>query len=91
MMRLFNVLPPSIEPRATGHIIEQIEMVADILKRGYAYEKNGSVYFDTLKFIKDGNPYGKLSGRIVEDLLSESRDDLKIRMRKIILRILHCG
>ncbi|MBK8297808.1 MAG: cysteine--tRNA ligase [Saprospiraceae bacterium] len=77
MMRLFNVLPPSIEPRATGHIIEQIEMVADILKRGYAYEKNGSVYFDTLKFIKDGNPYGKLSGRIVEDLLSESRDDLK--------------
>ncbi|HEX5625370.1 MAG TPA: cysteine--tRNA ligase [Saprospiraceae bacterium] len=77
MMRIFNTLPPSIEPRATGHIIEQIEMVQDILDRGYAYEKNGSVYFDTLKFIRDGHPYGKLSGRVVEDLLSESRDNLK--------------
>lgn len=77
MMRVFNTLSPTIEPRATGHIIEQIEMVEDILKRGYAYQKNGSVYFDTLKFIKDNNPYGKLSGRVVEDLLAESRDDLK--------------
>ncbi|MBK9723033.1 MAG: cysteine--tRNA ligase [Saprospiraceae bacterium] len=77
MMRLFNNLPPSIEPRATGHIIEQIEMVQEILKRGYAYEKNGSVYFNTVKFIKDDHPYGKLSGRVVEDLLAESRDNLK--------------
>jgi cysteinyl-tRNA synthetase len=77
MMRLFNTLPPSIEPRATGHIIEQIEMVQDIMNRGYAYLKNGSVYFDTLKFIKDKHPYGKLSGRVVDDLLAESRDDLK--------------
>ncbi len=77
MMRVFNTLSPTIEPRATGHIIEQIEMVQDILKRGYAYEKNGSVYFDTIKFIKDKYPYGKLSGRVVEDLLAESRDDLK--------------
>lgn len=77
MMRVFNTLSPTIEPRATGHIIEQIEMVEDILERGYAYVKNGSVYFDTLKFIQAGNPYGKLSGRIVEELLAESRDDLK--------------
>lgn len=77
MMNVFNTLPPSIEPRATGHIMEQIEMVADILKRGYAYERNGSVYFDTIRFIEDKHPYGKLSGRIVEDLLAESRDDLK--------------
>ena len=77
MMNVFNTLPPSIEPRATGHIIEQMEMVADILKRGYAYERNGSVYFDTIRFIEDKHPYGKLSGRIVEDLLAESRDDLK--------------
>lgn len=74
MMRIFNVLPPSIEPRATQHIIEQIEMVEDILKSGYAYEINGSVYFDTLKFSKEKNIYGQLSGRVVEDLLQETRD-----------------
>ncbi len=77
MMRTFNVLSPSIEPRATGHIIEQIEMVQAILDNGYAYVKNGSVYFDTIKFIKEGNDYGTLSGRVVEDLLAESRDNLK--------------
>jgi cysteinyl-tRNA synthetase len=77
MMDIFNTLPPSIEPRATGHIIEQIEMVQAILDNGYAYEQNGSVYFDTLKFVKDKGEYGKLSGRKVEDLISESRDDLK--------------
>lgn len=82
MMRTFNVLSPSIEPRATGHIIEQIEMVQAILDRGYGYVKNGSVYFDTIKFIKDGNPYGKLSGRVVEDLLAESRDNLKNQEEK---------
>ena len=77
MMKLFNILPPSIEPRATGHIVEQIEMVQRILDNGYAYERNGSVYFNTEKFAKDYNEYGKLSGRIIEDLMSESRTDLK--------------
>ena len=77
MMRIFNILPPSIEPRATGHIQEQIEMVQQILDNGLAYVQNGSVYFDTLKFAKQENVYGKLSGRKIEDLLSETRDDLK--------------
>ena len=77
MMHTFNTLSPSIEPRATGHIIEQIEMIQQILTRGYAYEVDGSVYFDTPKFIADGQPYGALSGRIVEDLMQETRDDLK--------------
>ncbi|MEI2765538.1 MAG: hypothetical protein V9F82_07620 [Dermatophilaceae bacterium] len=53
MMRIFNTLPPSIEPRATGHIPEQIEMVQDILDRGYAYERNGSVYFNVIKFYQE--------------------------------------
>jgi len=77
IMSIFNTLPPSIEPRATGHILEQIEMVKEILDNGYAYEKNGSVYFDTLKFAEKTGEYGKLSGRIIEDLISESRDNLK--------------
>ncbi len=77
MMQIFNTLPPSIEPRATGHIIEQIEMIEQILQRGYAYIVDGSVYFDTIKFIEQRNPYGQLSGRVVEELLAESRDDLK--------------
>lgn len=83
MMRLFNTHSPSIEPRATGHIPEQIEMVQAILERGYAYESNGSVYFNTLKFAKE-NPeiYGKLSGRIIEDLMAESRDNLKNQEEK---------
>jgi cysteinyl-tRNA synthetase len=78
MMRIFNTLPPSIEPRATGHIPEQIEMVESIMQRGYGYERNGSIYFDVLRFAKD-NPaiYGKLSGRVVDELISESRDNLK--------------
>lgn len=78
MMRLFNTLPPSIEPRATGHIPEQIAMVEEILERGYAYEQNGSVYFDVSKFARE-NPavYGKLSGRVIEELLAESRENLK--------------
>ncbi|MEQ8705386.1 MAG: cysteine--tRNA ligase [Phaeodactylibacter sp.] len=82
MMRIFNTLPPSIEPRATGHIPEQIKMVQDIIDNGYAYEANGSVYFDTLKFIEQTKAYGKLSGRKVEDLLAESRDDLKNQSEK---------
>lgn len=77
MMRTFNLLPPSIEPRATQHIIEQIEMVQQILDNGYAYEKNGSVYFDTVKFAKDKGVYGQLSGRVIDELIAESRDNLK--------------
>ncbi len=74
MMQVFNTLPPSIEPRATGHIPEQIEMVQQILDNGYAYESNGSVYFDTLKFAEKTGEYGKLSGRIIDELIAESRD-----------------
>ena len=77
MMRIFNNVPPSIEPHATGHIVEQINMVKDILNNGYGYEVNGSVYFDTEKFVKDQDYYGKLSGRVVEDLINASRDNLK--------------
>lgn len=77
MMRTFNSLPPSIEPRATGHIIEQVEMIQSILDNGYAYVKNGSVYFDTLKFAEEKKVYGNLSGRVIDDLMAESRSDLK--------------
>ncbi len=72
-MEMLNVLPPSIEPRASGHIIEQIEEVRKILAAGYAYESQGSVYFDVEKFAKD-HSYGKLSGRKIEDLISNTRD-----------------
>lgn len=82
MMQVFNVLPPSIEPRATGHIPEQIEMVQTILDNGLAYEKNGSVYFDTVKFSKSSEAYGQLSGRKIEELMAESRDDLKNQSEK---------
>lgn len=74
MMRRFNNLEPSIEPRATGHLMEQIEMVQAILDRGYAYAVNGSVYFDTARLLREEQVYGKLSGRKVEDLLVETRD-----------------
>src|SRR5215217_2520680 len=67
-MKQLNNLDPSIEPTATGHIVEQIDMINKIIADGYAYEVNGSVYFDVKKYI-EGYPYGKLSGRIVEDLL----------------------
>jgi cysteinyl-tRNA synthetase len=77
MMQIFNVLPPSIEPRATGHIVEQIEMVQAILDQGYAYIVNGSVYFDTVAFAQKTGEYGRLSGRVLEELIAESRDNLK--------------
>jgi cysteinyl-tRNA synthetase len=77
MMHIFNTLTPNIEPRATGHLIEQIEMVQDIIDRGYAYEQNGSVYFDTLRFAGDFKSYGQLSGRKIEELFSETRENLK--------------
>lgn len=73
MMRIFNTLSPSIEPRATGHIPEQIEMVEQILENGFGYEANGSVYFDTLAFAEKTGEYGKLSGRIIDELMAESR------------------
>jgi cysteinyl-tRNA synthetase len=72
-MAQLNVLPPSIEPTASGHIIEQIDVVKKVLEHGYAYESNGSIYFDVEKFSKD-YPYGKLSGRKVEDLLTNTRE-----------------
>ncbi|MEE4259497.1 MAG: cysteine--tRNA ligase [Bacteroidales bacterium] len=72
-MEQLNVLPPSIEPSASGHVIEQIEYVKEILKNGYAYEKEGSVYFDVVRYNEDYN-YGKLSGRKVEDLLQNTRE-----------------
>lgn len=71
-MEALNVLPPSIEPHASGHIIEQIEYIKKILESGYAYESCGSVYFDVEKYNRDHN-YGKLSGRNIEDLLSTTR------------------
>ncbi|MCF2520898.1 cysteine--tRNA ligase [Dyadobacter sp. CY351] len=71
---IFNLIPPSIEPTATGHLIEQIEAVKTLIEKGAAYESNGSVYFDINKYQADGNEYGKLSGRIIEDLLNETRE-----------------
>jgi len=73
ILELFNNLPPSIEPTATGHIIEQIETIKEIFANGFAYESNGSVYFDVVKFNKD-HDYGKLSGRNLDDMLSNSRE-----------------
>ncbi len=71
-MNKLNVLPPTIEPRASGHIIEQIEFVKKILANGYAYESNGSIYFDIEAYSKKF-PYGKLSGRNVADMLETTR------------------
>ncbi|MDI9865360.1 cysteine--tRNA ligase [Flectobacillus sp. DC10W] len=70
----FNLLPPSIEPSATGHIVEQIETTRTLIEKGLAYESNGSVYFDIAKYNQQGGEYGKLSGRVIEDLLVETRD-----------------
>ncbi len=72
-MKQFNCIEPSIEPTATGHIVEQIGMIEEIIKAGYAYERNGSVYFDVKKYAEN-HEYGKLSGRIIEDLLETTRD-----------------
>jgi len=72
-LQKFNNLPPSIEPTATGHIVEQIETIKTIIEKGFAYEVNGSVYFDVLKFNKD-HDYGKLSGRSIEDMIANTRE-----------------
>ncbi len=72
-MHLFNCEEPAIEPTATGHIIEQITMIQTIMEKGYAYEVDGSVYFDVKKYAET-YPYGKLSGRIIEDQLETTRE-----------------
>ena len=73
ILNAFNFLPPSIEPTATGHIIEQIELIKTIIDNGFAYEVNGSVYFDVLKY-NETNNYGILSKRKVEDLIHNTRE-----------------
>jgi len=73
IMQVFNVLPPSIEPTATGHIIEQIELVKLIMEHGYAYEVDGSVYFDVEKYNRN-HDYGILNGRNLEDMINNTRD-----------------
>lgn len=88
-MDALNVLPPSIEPHASGHIIEQIELVSKILEAGYAYESEGSVYFDVAKYNKDYH-YGKLSGRNLDDVLNTTRD-LDGQTRNVILPTLPYG
>ena len=72
ILNTFNFLPPSIEPTATGHIVEQIEIIKSILDKGLAYEANGSIYFDVLKYNESHN-YGILSGRNIEDLIHNTR------------------
>lgn len=72
-MRLFNNIDPNIEPTATGHIVEQIDMIQDIIEKGYAYEVNGSVYFDVKKYAAE-HPYGQLSGRKIDELLETTRE-----------------
>ena len=80
-MAAMNLLRPSIEPRATGHIPEQIEAIQRIIQNGYAYVVDGSVYFDVPKYHQDFS-YGKLSGRDLENMLSESRSDLEGQSEK---------
>lgn len=72
VMRQFNILPPSIEPTATGHIVDQIEIIKSLLKNGFAYETNGSVYFDVSKY-DEQHHYGILSGRVIEELIESGR------------------
>lgn len=73
LTEIFNMLPPSIEPAATGHIVEQIGMIRQLLDNGFAYEVNGSIYFDVSKYNKD-HDYGKLSGRKIEEMMESGRD-----------------
>ncbi|MDQ1163599.1 cysteinyl-tRNA synthetase [Chryseobacterium sp. SORGH_AS 447] len=74
VLELFNLLPPNIEPTATGHIVEQIELTQKLIERGFAYESNGSVYFDVLEYNKRGLNYGELSKRNIEELFANTRD-----------------
>ena len=73
VMRQFNILPPSIEPTATGHIVEQIQIIKILIDKGLAYEVNGSVYFNTRKY-NEKEHYGILSGRNIEELMESGRD-----------------
>lgn len=73
VMDTFNALSPSIEPTATGHLIEQIQMIERIIDNGFAYEVNGSVYFDTLKYQEEKGNYGELSGRVIDELIENTR------------------
>lgn len=73
ILQKFNNLPPSIEPTATGHIVEQIEIIKEIIEKGFAYEANGSIYFDVIKF-NESHHYGKLSGRNIEDMIPNTRE-----------------
>jgi cysteinyl-tRNA synthetase len=73
ILQKFNNLPPSIEPTATGHIVEQIETIKKIIEKGFAYEVNGSVYFDVFKF-NEKHQYGKLSGRAIDDMIANTRE-----------------
>ncbi|GIZ07716.1 cysteine--tRNA ligase [Flavobacterium sp. UMI-01] len=73
ILKAFNFLPPSIEPTATGHIIEQIEIIKKIIEAGFAYEANGSIYFDVIKY-NENHHYGILSGRNIEDMLANTRE-----------------
>lgn len=74
VLEMFNLLPPNIEPTATGHIVEQIELTQKLIDRGFAYESNGSVYFDVLEYNKRGLNYGELSKRNIEELFANTRD-----------------
>lgn len=74
VLKLFNLLPPTIEPTATGHIIEQLELTQKLIDTGFAYESNGSVYFDVLEYNKRGLNYGELSRRNIEELFENTRD-----------------
>ena len=83
-LKSINIIPPSIEPRASGHIIEQIEMIQEIMNNGFAYEENGSVYFDVIKYAET-HDYGELSGRKIEDLIAgagENRRSLEGQSEK---------
>ncbi|WP_300670946.1 cysteine--tRNA ligase [Soonwooa sp.] len=74
VLKRFNLLPPTIEPTATGHIVEQIELTKTLIEKGFAYESNGSVYFDVLEYNKRGLNYGELSRRNIEELFANTRD-----------------
>lgn len=74
VLEMFNLLPPNIEPTATGHIVEQIELTQKLIERGFAYESNGSVYFDVLEYNRRGLNYGELSKRNIEELFANTRD-----------------
>lgn len=74
VLDMFNFLPPNIEPTATGHIVEQIELTQKLVEKGFAYESNGSVYFDVLEYNRRGLQYGELSKRNIDELFANTRD-----------------